>query len=117
LRRLVNRRAASVRLVPALRDVSFDVPRGAVLAVVGRNGAGKSTLLRVIGGMLAPETGRVVARGRVSLLAVGLGMSNDLTGRENIKLGGLAVGLGVERIAELTDTIAEFAQLGEYLDF
>jgi teichoic acid transport system ATP-binding protein len=117
LRRLLSRRRDNVRIVPALRDVSFTVPRGSVLAVVGRNGAGKSTLLRALCGILPPEAGRIVVRGRLNLLQPGLGMSPNLTGRENIKLGGLAVGLPEERLAELTDAIAEFAQLDEYIDF
>ena len=117
LRNLLTRRRDNVRIVPALRDVSFSVPRGSVLAVVGRNGAGKSTLLRVLCGILAPEVGRVVVRGRLNLLKPGLGMNDALTGRENIRLGGLAMGIPEARLAELTDVIAEFAQLGEYIDF
>src|SRR6516225_8127736 len=83
LKRLFTRTEAFDRLVPALRDVSFSVPHGTVLAVIGRNGAGKSTLCRVISGVLPPETGRVVVRGRMNLLAPGLGFSDALTGREN----------------------------------
>jgi ABC-2 type transport system ATP-binding protein/teichoic acid transport system ATP-binding protein len=115
---LLHRDDSSVRVVPALRDISLDVPRGTVLGVIGRNGAGKSTLLRTIAGILAPTAGKITVRGRVSaLLSVGVGMSEALTGRENIKLGGLAVGLPEDRLDELTDAIAEFAQLGEYVDF
>jgi teichoic acid transport system ATP-binding protein len=117
LRNLLTRRRDNLRIVPALRDVSFTVPRGSVLAVIGRNGAGKSTLLRVLCGILAPEAGRVVVRGRLNLLKPGLGMSDALTGRENIRLGGLAAGIAEERLAELTDVIADFAQLDEYIDF
>jgi teichoic acid transport system ATP-binding protein len=106
------------RIVPALRDVSFTVPKGSVLAVVGRNGAGKSTLLRAIAGILAPTEGRVTVRGRITtLLAMGVGFNNEMTGRENIRLGGLAQGLTEDRLEVLTDSIAEFAQLGEYIDF
>ncbi len=115
---LLHRSTQNDRLVPALRDISFDLPRGSVLGVVGRNGAGKSTLLRCIAGILAPEQGRIVVRGRISaLLSVGVGMNDQLSGRENIKLGGLAMGITQQRLAELTDSIAEFAQLGEYIDF
>lgn len=116
VRRLFRRESSGYRLIPALRDVSFEVPRGTVLAVIGRNGAGKSTLCRVINGVLPPETGRVVVRGRLNMLTPGLGFSDALTGRENIKLGGLASGMAPERLAELTDEIGEFAQLEEYLD-
>lgn len=116
VRRLFRRTESSDRLIPALRDVSFDVPRGSVLAVIGRNGAGKSTLCRVIGGILPPDAGRVVVRGRLNLLTPGIGFSEALTGRENITLGGLASGLSPARLAEITEEVAEFAQLDAYLD-
>jgi ABC-type polysaccharide/polyol phosphate transport system ATPase subunit len=115
---LFSRRRASDRLVPALRDVTFTVPKGTVLGVIGRNGAGKSTLLRTLAGILAPDNGQVIVRGRISaLLSVGVGFNDSMTGRENIKLGGLAMGLSEDRLEELAESIAEFAQLGEYLDF
>src|SRR5262245_36637515 len=115
---LFSRRRASDRLVPALRDVSFTVPKGSVLGVIGRNGAGKSTLLRTLAGILAPDNGQVTVRGRISaLLSVGVGFSESMTGRGNIKLGGLAMGLSEDRLEELTESIADFAQLGEYIDF
>jgi teichoic acid transport system ATP-binding protein len=117
LRNLLTRRRDNVRVVPALRDVSFTMRRGAVLAVIGRNGAGKSTLLRVLCGILVPDAGRVVVRGRLNLLRPGLGMNDALNGRENIRLGGLAMGMTEERLADLTDVIADFAQLDEYIDF
>lgn len=105
------------RVVPAVRNLTFDIPRGETFAIIGRNGAGKSTLLRALSGALAPTRGRIVVRGRVNLLAIGIGMNPKLTGRQNITLGGLAVGLSRRRLTELTDEIADFAQLGEYLDF
>lgn len=115
---LFKRGQATDRVVPAVRDVSFDVPQGTVLGVVGRNGAGKSTLLRCLAGILAPEEGTVTMRGRIStLLTMGVGMNQNLTGRENIRLGGLAMGLDRDRVEGLVDSIAEFAQLGEYVDF
>lgn len=116
VRRLFRREESAYRLIPALRDVSFDVKKGSVLAVIGRNGAGKSTLCRVLTGILPPEAGRVVVRGRLNLLTPGLGFSDALTGRENITLGGLASGMAPERLAEITDEIGEFAQLAGYLD-
>jgi teichoic acid transport system ATP-binding protein len=110
--------ANSTRLVPALRDVSMTVPKGSVLGVVGRNGAGKSTLLRAIAGIIPPTHGRIVVRGEISaLLSAGVGFNRQLTGRTNIELGALAMGFPDDRVNELTDSVVEFAQLGEYLDF
>jgi ABC-type polysaccharide/polyol phosphate transport system ATPase subunit len=116
IRRLFRRVDSGGRVIPALQNVSFDVPKGSVLAVIGRNGAGKSTLCRVIMGILPPDEGRVTVRGRLNLLSPGIGFSAALTGRENIVLGGLASGLSPQRLAEIADEIAEFAQLAEYLD-
>jgi teichoic acid transport system ATP-binding protein len=116
LRRLFRRVDSGGRIIPALRNVSFDVGKGSVLAVIGRNGAGKSTLCRVITGILPPDEGRVTVRGRLNLLSPGIGFSTALTGRENIILGGLASGLAPERLAEIADEIADFAQLAGYLD-
>jgi ABC-type polysaccharide/polyol phosphate transport system ATPase subunit len=116
VRRLFRRVDSGGRIIPALRNVSFDVPKGSVLAVIGRNGAGKSTLCRVITGILPPDEGRVTVRGRLNLLSPGIGFSAALTGRENIVLGGLASGLSPARLDEIADEIAEFAQLAGYLD-
>jgi ABC-type polysaccharide/polyol phosphate transport system ATPase subunit len=118
LRGLFQSDGAGRREVRALRDVTFSVPRGTVLGVIGRNGAGKSTLLRTLSGILAPTHGRIVVRGRISpLLSVGLGMQGDLTGRENIRLGALAFGHQPTELPHLEASIAEFAQLGEYVDY
>jgi ABC-type polysaccharide/polyol phosphate transport system ATPase subunit len=116
LRRLFRRADSGNRIIPALRNVSFTVHRGSVLAVIGRNGAGKSTLCRVINGILPPDEGRVTVRGRLNLLSPGVGFSDALTGRENIKLGGMAAGLSSTRLAEIADEIGDFAQLAGYLD-
>jgi ABC-type polysaccharide/polyol phosphate transport system ATPase subunit len=108
----------STRLVPALRGVSVTVPKGSVLGVLGRNGAGKSTLLRAIAGIIPPTEGRIVVRGEISaLLSAGIGFNRQLTGRTNIELGALAMGFPEDRIGDLTESVVEFAQLGEYLDF
>jgi ABC-type polysaccharide/polyol phosphate transport system ATPase subunit len=115
---LLKRGQATDRVVPALQDVSFDVEQGSVLGIIGRNGAGKSTLLRCLAGILAPEQGRITVRGRIStLLTIGVGMNQHLTGRENIRLGGLAMGIDPARLDAITDEVAAFAQLGEYVDF
>jgi ABC-type polysaccharide/polyol phosphate transport system ATPase subunit len=105
-------------LVEALRGVSFEVPTGAVYGVIGRNGAGKTTLLRCIAGILPPTAGRVVVWGHVTpLLSLGIGFNRELTGRENILLGGLTVGLTGEEVRSHFEEIEDFAGLGGALDF
>ena len=116
--RSVQRTRDSDRLVPALRDVSFDVPRGTVLGVIGRNGAGKSTLLRTIAGILAPDQGRIIVRGRISGAALRrrrLQRPDDRPREHQARRAGDRARR--ERLEELTESIAEFAQLGEYIDF
>jgi ABC-type polysaccharide/polyol phosphate transport system ATPase subunit len=113
----LGRRERIVREIEAVRDVTFDVPHGAVLGIVGVNGAGKSTLLRAMAGILPPTRGRIEVFGRVStLLALGVGFNRDLTGRDNVILGGLAAGLTREQLDAKYDEIADFAELGEFMD-
>ncbi len=113
----LGRRERAVRVVEALKGVSFEVPQGAVLGVIGANGAGKSTLLRTIAGILPPDTGRVEVRGKVTtLLALGVGFNGNLSGRENVVLGGMAAGLDRADIEARYDEITAFADLGDFLD-
>jgi ABC-type polysaccharide/polyol phosphate transport system ATPase subunit len=113
----LGRRRRVVREVEALRDVSFEVPHGTVLGIVGMNGAGKSTLMRTIAGILPPTHGRVEVNGRVStLLALGVGFNGRLTGRENVVLGGLAAGFTRNQIEARYDEIAAFAELGDFIE-
>ena len=84
---------------------------------MGANGAGKSTLVRTIAGILPPSSGRVEVHGRVStLLALGVGFNKKLSGRDNVRLGGLAAGLKREQLAEKYDDIVAFAELEEFMD-
>jgi ABC-type polysaccharide/polyol phosphate transport system ATPase subunit len=113
----LGRRERIVREIEALRHVTMDVPQGSVLGIMGANGAGKSTLVRTMAGILPPTRGRVEVHGRVStLLALGVGFNRDLTGRENVILGGLAAGLSREQLHEKYDEIVEFAELEEFMD-
>jgi ABC-type polysaccharide/polyol phosphate transport system ATPase subunit len=101
-----------IREVKALRGVSFDVTQGTVMGIVGANGAGKSTLMRALAGILPPTSGEIEVNGRVStLLALGVGFNANLTGRENVLLGGLAGGLTRAQVRERYDDIAAFADL------
>jgi ABC-type polysaccharide/polyol phosphate transport system ATPase subunit len=113
----LGRREPTVREIEAVRDVSFEVPHGTVLGVVGANGAGKSTLMRTIAGILPPTRGRVEVHGRVStLLALGVGFNRELSGRQNVVLGGLAAGLTREQLHAKYDDIVAFAELEEFMD-
>ncbi len=113
----LGRREKIVREIEAVKHVSFDVPHGEVLGIVGANGAGKSTLVRTIAGILPPSSGRIEVHGRVStLLALGVGFNKKLSGRDNVRLGGLAAGLKREQLAEKYDDIVAFAELEDFMD-
>ena len=118
LRRPFGRRAADgADLVWALRDVSFEVPRGEILGVIGRNGAGKSTLLKVLSGITCPTEGTVRIHGRVvSLLEVGTGFHPELTGRENVYLNGAILGMRRAEMDRRFDDIVAFAQVERFVD-
>ncbi|MEX1134445.1 MAG: ABC transporter ATP-binding protein [Acidimicrobiia bacterium] len=103
--------------VVALRDITFDVMPGEAFGVVGHNGAGKTTLLKVMAQTLAPTFGKVVVNGTVStLLSLGVGFKPQLSGRRNIYLGGLAVGLSRAEIDSLFDSIVDYAELWDAID-
>lgn len=106
-----------VREVEAVKGVSFSVPHGTVLGIVGANGAGKSTLVRTIAGILPPTRGRIDVYGRVStLLALGVGFNKNLSGRDNVRLGGLAAGLRPDQLEEKYEEIVRFAELGDFME-
>ena len=101
----------------ALRDVSFGIPQGQIVGVIGRNGAGKSTLLRILSRITEPTEGRAEIRGRVgSLLEVGTGFHAELTGRENIYLNGAILGMKKREIDRKFDEIVGFAEIDRFLD-
>jgi lipopolysaccharide transport system ATP-binding protein len=101
----------------ALKDVSFSVQPGQIVGVVGRNGAGKSTLLKILSRITEPTSGHATLRGRVvSLLEVGTGFHQELTGRENIFLNGAILGMKRAEIAAKFDEIVDFAEVGKFID-
>ena len=101
----------------ALRDASFEIGQGEVVGVIGRNGAGKSTLLKLLARVTMPTEGRAAIRGRVgSLLEVGTGFHQELTGRENVYLSGAILGMRRSEIRLRFDQIVAFAEVEDFID-
>ncbi|HYO17992.1 MAG TPA: ABC transporter ATP-binding protein [Dermatophilaceae bacterium] len=107
----------AIRNIHAVDGVSFDVSDGTALGIVGSNGAGKSTLMRAMAGILPPTSGRIEVNGRIStLLSLGVGFNANLSGRENVILGGLASGLSRKQVTERAEEVADFAELEDFID-
>ena len=107
----------AVREVEAIKHVSFEVRSGTAMGIIGSNGAGKSTLMRAMAGILPPTSGSIEVWGRAStLLALGVGFNHNLSGRENIILGGLAAGLSRREVEERAVEVAEWTELGDFID-
>jgi ABC-type polysaccharide/polyol phosphate transport system ATPase subunit len=101
----------------ALDDVSFTVPAGRTLGVIGRNGSGKSTLLKLVAGITKPTSGTVTVNGRISaLIELGAGFHPEISGRENVFINGIMLGLSKREVARRFDEIVAFAELEEFID-
>jgi ABC-2 type transport system ATP-binding protein len=110
-------RRSHVEEFEALKGVSFQVSDGEVLGIIGRNGSGKSTLLKLIAGVYRPTFGSLAVRGNVAaLIELGAGFHHDLTGRENIVLNALLLGLKRSEIAAREQKIIDFADIGDFID-
>ena len=114
---LFTLKKSKAEVFEAVRGVSFNVPKGQIMGIIGKNGSGKSTMLRAIAGIFAPDSGSIDLHGfSVSLLSIGVGFQKKLTGRENIILSGMLLGFSEEHIKEKMDQIIKFAELGDFID-
>jgi ABC-type polysaccharide/polyol phosphate transport system ATPase subunit len=101
----------------AMRNFDFDVEEGGVVGIIGRNGAGKSTLLKMMAGVTQPTEGKVTIRGRVApLISVGVGFHQEMSGRENVYVNGMLLGLTKKQIDQRFDEIVQFAELADFID-
>ncbi|MBR2759050.1 MAG: teichoic acids export ABC transporter ATP-binding subunit TagH [Exiguobacterium sp.] len=99
----------------ALRNVSFEVPAGEVVGIIGINGSGKSTMSNLLADVMPPTHGKITLHGKTALIAISSGLNGQLTGMENIELKGLMLGMTKEQIVELTPSIIDFADIGEFI--
>ena len=114
---LFQLKKSKVEVYEAVRDVSFQVPKGEIMGMVGRNGSGKSTMLRAIAGIIAPDSGTIDLHGHnVSLMSIGVGFQKKLSGRENILLSGMLLGFSEKQVRDKMDEIIKFAELGRFID-
>lgn len=116
---LLNSKAKGYEIFHALDDVNFEVKKGEFFGIIGRNGSGKSTLLKILAGIYIPDKGKgkITIDGKLSpFLELGVGFNAELTGRENIFLGGTILGLTRKQIAEKYDKIVAFSELEEFID-
>lgn len=113
---IMRRKISEYKEYWALKDVTFDIPKGQTFGLIGRNGSGKSTLLKCLAKIYYPDGGSIIANGRVaSMLEIGSGFHPELSGLENIYLNAAFVGLTKKQVNEKLDEIIEFAELGDYL--
>ncbi len=114
---IIKHSESNVVTVSALQDINFSLKPADCVAIIGPNGAGKSTLLRVMAGLYRPTSGRVVLQGKIAtLFDLSIGLEMDATGMDNIKFAGYSRGLSKEQIGVVREEIAEFSELGEFLD-
>lgn len=113
----IQRKKVRTDQFTALDDISFQVGEGESVAILGMNGSGKSTTLKLVSGVLEPDSGRVLTRGRVAgLIEVGAGFHPDLSGRENVYLNAAILGMSRKETDEKFDAIVEFSEIGEFID-
>jgi ABC-2 type transport system ATP-binding protein len=102
--------------VPALKRMDIEIPKGECLGLIGRNGSGKSTLTKLLAGVYKTDTGSIKINGTTMLMNLGVGMSHELTARENIYVSGSVLGLKIKEVDAIFDQIVDFAELREFID-
>lgn len=113
---LLKLKMSKSEVFEAVRGVSFNIEKGKILGIIGKNGSGKSTLLRSIAGIFSPDTGTINLHGNsISLLSIGVGFQNKLSGYENIYLSGMLLGFSKQQIDEKIDDIIQFSELGKFI--
>ena len=117
LQRSILKELQPTETFPALTGVSFSVPRGSTYGVIGRNGSGKSTALKVVAGITKPTSGTVRVTGRISaLIELGAGFHPEISGRENVYINGIMLGLSKRQVQDRFDDIVDFAELRDFID-
>lgn len=116
-RNLLKNDAEKAEVFEAVKGISFQVEKGEILGIIGKNGSGKSTLLRGMAGVFSPNEGTIDLKGNsVSLLSLGIGFRDTLSGRDNIYLSGMLLGFKESQIREKEQSIIEFSEMGEFID-
>ena len=117
VKNMFHNRLKRDKKIRALTDISFTVHKGEVLGVVGKNGSGKSTLLKALAGIFRPDGGRIDLCGNtISLMSIGVGFNDQISGRENIILSGMLLGFSESEMYEKMEDIIDFAEIGEFID-
>ena len=110
-----NKKNSNDKRFYALKDISFQIPKGEVVGILGTNGSGKSTMSVILAGISEIDEGEMIVNGEQALIAINTGLNQQLTGLENIELKGALLGLSKKRIQEITDGVIEFAEIGDFL--
>lgn len=114
---LFHKSKENEKIFRAIKGVSFEVKKGEILGIIGKNGSGKSTMLRAIAGIFRPDGGTIDLCGNsISLLSIGVGFNNEMSGRKNIISSGMLLGFSKKEIMDKMDSIIEFAEIGEFID-
>lgn len=118
VKNLFHKSVEKEKIFQAVKGVSFEVEKGEILGIVGKNGSGKSTMLRAIAGIFRPDSGSIDLHGNsISLLSIGVGFNDEMSGRKNIISSGMLLGFTKQQILSKMDFIINFAEIGEYIDF